>query len=73
MVQSDSKIDEVWSEKWRKKREGRDGERKKKEEKIMEHEGFYALILHCYTKYKKLEKNFQKKIWKLILESRKMF
>jgi len=30
MVLSDSKIDEVWSEKIKEKIEGRDGERKKK-------------------------------------------
>jgi len=30
MVLSDSKIDEVWSEKLKEKIEGRDGERKKK-------------------------------------------
>jgi len=31
VVLSDSKIDEVWSEKLRQKIEGRDGEKKKKE------------------------------------------
>jgi len=33
VVRSDSKIDEVWSEKLREKVEGRDGGRKKKEER----------------------------------------